>query len=47
MIKLIKDDNQKYIIINELKTLFNKYSNIDIEKIGFVNNWKNILNSIK
>lgn len=47
MIKLIKDDNQKYIIINELKTLFNKYPNIDIEKIGFVNNWENILNSIK
>ena len=47
MIKLIKNNNQKDMMISELKTLFNRYSNINIEKIGFVNNWENILNSIK
>lgn len=47
LIKLIKDDSEKEKIIDELKLLFNKYPNIDIDKIGFVYNWKDILNSIK
>lgn len=47
MIKLIKDDSEKEKIIDELKLLFNKYPNIDIDKIGFVYNWEDILNSIK
>ena len=47
LIKLIKDDSEKEKIIDELKLLFNKYPNIDIDKIGFVYNWEDILNSIK
>ena len=47
MLKLIKDDTLKENMINELKLLFSKYSNVDIDKIGFVNNWESILNSIK
>jgi abortive infection bacteriophage resistance protein len=47
MVKLIKDSSQINMLISELKALFNRYSNIEIEKIGFVNNWENILNSIK
>lgn len=47
MLKLIKDDTLKEKMINELKLLFSKYSNVDIDKIGFVNNWESILNSIK
>lgn len=47
IIKFIKDDNVKEKIINNFKLLFSDYPNIDIEKIGFVNNWESILNSIK
>ena len=47
MVKLIKDSSQINMLMSELKALFNRYSNIEIEKIGFVNNWENILNSIK
>lgn len=47
MIKLIKNSSQKNKIINDLDLLFNKYSSVDLTKIGFEKNWKNILNSIK
>ena len=47
MVKLIKNSSQINMLMSELKALFNRYSNIEIEKIGFVNNWENILNSIK
>ncbi len=47
IIKLIKNNNQRDMMISELKALFNRYSNIEIEKIGFVDNWENVLNSIK
>ena len=47
MMKLIRNNNQKDMMISELKKLFSKYSNVDIDKIGFINNWESILNSIK
>lgn len=47
MVKLLKNSTQINMLMSELKALFNRYSNIEIEKIGFVSNWENILNSIK
>ena len=47
MIKLIKNNDQKCTMINELKSLFKRFPDIDIKKIGFVKNWEYILNSIK